>query len=91
MSEGILISDGYSFLGADFSVEAITKQANFNNGVKLKILNSVNNITNILNYITQRKEVYQFYLTDPFFETTMENVIHVKIQISQLTDIKQII
>jgi hypothetical protein len=91
MTEGILINDGYSFLGADFNVEIVTKQANHTNGVKLKVLSSKDNITSILQAITKRKLVYQFYLTQPFFEVTIANVTDIKIQVAQLSDIKQII
>jgi hypothetical protein len=91
MAEGILINDGYSFLGADFNVEIVTKQANHTNGIKLKVLSSIDDITSILEAITKRRFVYQFYLTEPFFEVSIANITDIKIQVAQLSDIKQII
>jgi len=91
LNEGLLINDGYPFLGSEFNVSSVLKPANCQNGIKLKVLSAVDNISNCLNVITKRKEVYQFYLTEPFFETTSGQIHHIKIQIGKLSEIKQII
>ncbi|MBB5623738.1 hypothetical protein HDE69_004825 [Pedobacter cryoconitis] len=91
LNEGILINDGHPFLGSDFNTTLILKPANFQNGIKLKVLSTVDNISDTLNVISKRKEVYQFYLTEPFFNTTSEQINHIKIQINKISEIKQII
>lgn len=83
--------DGYDFQGADFSVKSITKRATHENGIKLKVLNSINDVGTTLAGITKTREVYQFYLGNGYFEPANKAVKHVKIQLKKFTDIKAII
>ena len=91
LNEGLLINDGHPFLGAAFNINYITKTANFQNDVKLKVLSSLDDILMTLKRISKRKEVYQFYLDAPFFDSSSEDIKHIKIQINQLSELKQII
>jgi hypothetical protein len=90
-NDGVSINDGHQFLGSTFNTSSILKPANFQNGIKLKILNQLSNISDCLSAITKKKEVYQFYLSQPFFDTTSEQIKHIKIQIGELAEMKQII
>lgn len=83
--------DGYDFQGADFSLKSIAKRATHDNGIKLKVLNSITDLEVTLVGVTKTREVYQFYLGNSYFDLANEAVKHVKIQFKKLTDIKAII
>lgn len=90
-SEGFLFIDGFDFDGSDFNPKSISKQANSSNSIKIKILNKFEYIDSTVNEIKKTKEIYQFYITDPFFAIKYQNVKQIEIQFSLLTDIKNII
>lgn len=83
--------DGYDFHGADFSVKSIAKPATYDNGIKLKVLNSIVDLEATVSAIKKTREVYQFHLGNSYFDPANEAVKHVKIQLQKLTDIKAII
>lgn len=83
--------DGYDFYGAEFSVKSIAKSATYDNGIKLKVLNSIADLDATLGVINKTREVYQFHLGKSYFDPANEAVRHVQIQLQKLTDIKAII
>lgn len=83
--------DGYDFHGADFSVKSITKPATHDNGIKLKVLNSIADLEATVGVVKKTREVYQFHLGKSYFDPANEAVKHVQIQLQKLTDIKAII
>lgn len=83
--------DGYDFQGADFSAKSIVKHATHDNGIKLKVLNSIADLEATLGAVTKTREVYQFHLGNSYFDPANEAVKHVQIQLQKLTDIKAII
>lgn len=83
--------DGYDFLGADFNVKSISKPATHNNGIRLKVLNSIADLEATLSAVTKTREVYQFHLGNSYFDPANEAVKHVQIQLRKLIDIKAII
>jgi hypothetical protein len=83
--------DGYDFHGADFNVKSITRPATQGNGIKLKVLNCIDDLLATLSAIKKTREVYQFHFGQSYFESENEAVKHVKIQLKNLTDIKSII
>lgn len=87
--EDIQLWDGYDFLGADFSIKSIIRKANSENNVRLKILNELDLLGDVLNNISGTKEVYQFYLQEPFFEE--ETYLSYGIQISSTKNISMMI
>jgi len=91
MAEGFRFVDGYDYFGADFSSNSITQKASSSNGVKIKLLNSANDLTETVNSITKTRKLYQFYFSQSYFELTNPSVSHVKIQIENFNDIKGII
>lgn len=90
-SEDFTFVDGFDFEGSEFSAKSICKPVNKNNSIKLKILNKPEHIHLALSEISKTKEIYQFYNTNTFFNTSYSNIKQVQIQFSQLTDIKKII
>ena len=66
--EDIRLWDGYDFLGADFSVNSITRRANAENNVKIKIINKLEELNKVIENTSGTKEIYHFYLNEPFYE-----------------------
>jgi hypothetical protein len=91
VTEELKFVDGYDYQGADFSANSITLKASHSNGVKIKILNSLSNIEEIINVITKTREIYQFHLGQSYFDFTNAAINHVKIQVQNFSDIKEII
>lgn len=83
--------DGYDFQGADFSLKSIVKRATHDNGIKLKVLNSITDLGATVEGITKTREVYQFHLGKSYFDPANKAVKHVQIQLKKLIDIKAII
>jgi hypothetical protein len=90
-TEGFGFIDGYDFYGADFNVKSIAKAATHDNGIKLKVLNSIADLAATVGAVTMTREVYQFHLGKCYFEPANKAVKHVQIQLQKLTDIKAII
>lgn len=91
--EGFWLFDGYDFQGAEFNPSSIARQATHHNQIKIKILNSLPDLKLTINSIsTKTREIYQFHLgADGYCDFTHPSVKHVKIQVEQLSDIKEII
>lgn len=90
-SEGFKFNDGYSFYGAEFSTKSITEPATFHNQIKIKIVNKLEHLEIIFKETRRTKEVYQLYTNTPFYSFTHQNIKHIKIQLENLLDIKEII
>lgn len=90
-TEGFGFIDGYDFLDADFNVKSIAKSATHDNGIKLKVLNSIADLEATVGAVTKTREVYQFHLGKSYFDPASKAVKHVQIQLQKLTDIKAII
>lgn len=89
-TEGCVCIDGFDFQGAPFSVKSLCRQATFGNAIRLKIINNIEHIDSLIAEIRKTKEIYQFYYTDPFYETP-KSIKHIKIQFNSLSDIQEVI
>ena len=87
--EDIRLWDGHDFLGAEFMVDSIIRRANYVNDIKVKIINHIENLDDILEKATGTKVIYQFYLKEPFYESN-QNLCY-GIQISKTEDIYMMI
>ena len=90
-TEEFIFIDGVPYQGADFSAREISKKADYNNGIKIKILKAKSEISNALEYISKTKKIYQFYLENVVYTNTNNGTSNIKIQISDLNNIKDII
>lgn len=90
-SEGFYFSDGFDFWGSDFNPKSIHKKPSCENEIKLKIINQTEHIEQVLKESASTKVIFQFYLDTPYFSTGREDTKHVKIQINELKNIKEII
>lgn len=92
LADDFKIIDGYLFSGSPFSAKAISEGANFNNQIKLKIINTLTDLNLTINHIEKTREIYQFHKHhSSFFDIQNESIKHVKIPYEQLKDIKEII
>lgn len=90
-SEGFDFIDGYDFMGAEFNPNSIAREPNFTNGIRLKIINEIKFINEILKTTKATKEIYQFFIQKPFYENADISLKHIKIQVSNLNNIKNIL
>lgn len=90
-NDEIKFIDGFLFDGAEFNVEEICKKADYNNGIMIKFINKVEFIEDIIRKTKKTKEIYQFYYNNPFFSYENEKIKHIKIQIKNINEIKEII
>lgn len=49
--------------------DSIIRRANYVNDIKVKIINHIENLDDILEKATGTKVIYQFYLKEPFYES----------------------
>ncbi|MEE9429776.1 MAG: DUF4297 family anti-phage-associated protein [Melioribacteraceae bacterium] len=90
-TEEFIFLDGVPFQGAEFSARDVSKKADCNNGIKIKLLKEQTEITDTLDYITKTKKIYQFYFENIVYTNTNNGTSNIKIQISDLNSIKDII
>lgn len=83
--EGHIFSDGYNFKDADFYINSILKQANYKNRIEFKIINNINELSEIIKNIDKTKEIYQFYREHLFCKNDKEQ--HRTIKITRTEDI----
>lgn len=89
--EGFVFIDGYDYMGAEFNLKSIIREANYYNQIGIKLVNSIDHIVNIIEKTTKTKEIYQFYFSKPILTENYENIKLVAIQIEQFEDIKEVI
>ncbi len=90
-AEDFKFIDGYCFRGASFSAIAIRETASHANGVRIKLLNSLDELRETLNFIAKRRIVYQFHRGSPYFDYPNESVHHHRFQIENTMDIKDVV
>ncbi|HDZ85229.1 MAG TPA: hypothetical protein ENH35_01605 [Candidatus Moranbacteria bacterium] len=90
-NDDFIFSDGYNFLGAQFNVTSIISKPERINPIRIKMINTIQNLQESIKTILKTKNIFQFYLTDPFFNYDNTAVKHIKIKITKLSDIKHII
>lgn len=90
-SEGFKIIDGHDFNGAQFNIQSMISSATYGNGIKLKIINTIENLEQVIEHINRTRIIYQFYMNSYYLDYNNPSVQHVKIQLKQLSDINSII
>lgn len=90
-SEGFAFTDGFIFQGAEFNPKFILIKPDFNNGISIKFLNKQIHIDLVLSESRKTKEIYQFYFNQPFYTNNSDGLKHIKIQIKDFKNIKEII
>lgn len=83
--------DGHDYHGAPFNPNSILQEVNYQNQIKVKIINNLLNLETTIQSTNKTRKIYQFYLNNPFFEYSSPSVGIHNIQIEKITDIKEII
>ncbi|EOQ26032.1 TPA: hypothetical protein OUK35_003711 [Citrobacter freundii] len=83
--------DGYDFHGAIFNCESLMRDVNDISFYKLRFINDINVIDDILSRSTRRKEIYQFYINEPIYDYESKRDKVVKIQVKSLEMCKRIL
>jgi hypothetical protein len=90
-ADGVRISDGYAFKGANFSPELISERADSKNKIHLKIINELAHLDDILATLKTTREIYQFFLSDHFYLNDDSTHVIMKIQIQETKNIELMI
>lgn len=80
INEGVYLIDGVDYLGAEFSSESLTRKATYHNGIKLKVINELEFLEDILEKMKGKKTLYQFYIDDLYFEIDNYDVKYIPIK-----------
>ncbi len=91
IEDGILIHDGFDFEGSSFNPESLYKRTSVTHPIKVKFLNDLQYLNQVLVLSGRKSEIYQFYQTDSFFDFNNPSVKEIKIQVTQLKNIKSIV
>ena len=83
--------DGHDYHGANFNPNSILQEVNYQNQIKVKIINNLPSLETTIQSTNKTRKIYQFYLKNPFFEYSNPSVGIHNIQIEKITDIKEII
>lgn len=83
--------DGKPYEGSKFHTKAIKTEASYVNQLKIKIIKDITEVKELLPVISNTKQVFHFYFTNPLITISDARIKIVNIQISDLNHIKNII
>ena len=83
--------DGFDFFGDDFSTDSIMQDINDLSYYKVRFINDIQYLDEILSCSTRRKEIYQFYFNKPMYEYEASRGKVIKIQVKSLDMCKRIL
>lgn len=87
--DGYVINDGHDFLNAPFNVNSINIRPTFFNKLFFKFINKQQDLEKLLNNLSKTGEIYQFFVENPV--PILFDGKHIKIEIKEFEDIKNII
>ncbi|MGE6391340.1 DUF4297 family anti-phage-associated protein [Psychrobacter pacificensis] len=90
-SAGRKFIDGYYFQGADFSPRFMLQAISYENPIEIKFLNNIEDLKTILKFSDKMVCIYQFYIDEPFFYYENDNMKHIRIELKEIKDIKEVI
>lgn len=83
--------DGFDFFGDEFSTDSIMQDVNELSYYKVRFINDIQYLDEILACSTRRKEIYQFYFNKPMYEYETSRGKVIKIQVKSLDMCKRIL
>ena len=87
--DGYPIKDGYDFMNAPFNINSLKERPTFINKMFFKFINKQEDLELLLTNLDRTGEVYQFFIDKP--NPIAFNEKHIKIEIVEIEDIKNII
>lgn len=91
VSAGYPPMDGFDFFGDEFSTDSIMKDVNDLSYYKVRFINDIQYLDQILPCSTKRKELYQFYINKPIYSNEVTHGKVIKIQVKSLEMCKRIL
>lgn len=91
MANDFLIKDGFDFIGADFDKNSLLKPPSENHPIKIKFINKIEYLNELLHGINRKTDIYQFYFKNEIFAIDDSSIKQAKIQINNINHIKEII
>jgi hypothetical protein len=85
--EGFPIVDGYAFYGSDFCTDFLSVEPRYDNRIKIKFINTLDDLTEYLLFSAHRKEVYQFFTSQPVDLATTNCDLYISIYLKNIMDI----
>ncbi|WP_346081338.1 DUF4297 family anti-phage-associated protein [Gibbsiella dentisursi] len=83
--------DGYDFYGDSFNCDSIMRDINDISFYKIRFINDIKDIDEILSRSIKRKEIYQFYINEPIYSYESQQDKVIKIQVKSLDMCKRIL
>ncbi|MFT8670907.1 DUF4297 family anti-phage-associated protein [Acetobacter orientalis] len=90
-NEGLIFTDGYNFKGAKFDISSISRSAISELGPELRLFISLDDACQTFTSFQRAREIYEFYPEHPGPSFGDEAIKHVRIQIPNYSDIKNVI
>lgn len=87
--DGLIIKDGYEFKVSDFDAQSLASDIRIDQRVDIKYIHSLDEMNQVLALIKKSKQVFQFYIDQPYYYSGDGSDI--KICITGINDIKSII
>ncbi len=78
-TDNVTFLDGYDFKNADFLSNSICRKPDCHNNIKLKIINDIEQIDEVINNLMTTREIYQFYFSQSFYTNTKHKQINIPI------------
>lgn len=78
-NDNVYFIDGFDFKGAQFKATSIIRKPSAQNGIKFKFITDLNEIEPILDILSEPKIIYEFYLSEPYFQTEKYDIKQIKI------------
>ncbi|MBC2259942.1 DUF4297 family anti-phage-associated protein, partial [Listeria booriae] len=88
-SDDFTFIDGHDYKGAEFNLNSICKEPNHYNGIRVKFVNELTDVSKIIERLSNTREIYQFYIDRPFYQNNKHT--HVKVPVESAIDVKYII
>ncbi len=91
IANDILLIDGFDFEGAEFNYNSLYKKPSPGHPIKIKFLNKLDYLEDLLSLTNRKAEIYQFYFNNEIFISNNPSIKDVKIQVNNLNHIRRII
>jgi len=91
MANNILLTDGFDFEGSEFNCNSLYKKPSLAHPIKIKFLNKLDYLTDLLPLTGRKTEIYQFYFRNEILTNGNPSIKDVKIQINNFNHIKKVI
>lgn len=83
--------DGYDFKDAPFSAGSLTKTPTAANGIKIKVVNTLDELSLALSAIASTIEIFELYKGQPIYQPESTYIRKVSVEIQHFNDVKELL